>query len=199
VVGQPLTRRQTGVAGEVVGDHQDVPGWIGRLHQLREPLIVDAVREAAVQVTAWPSLPASLRTVRSSAGSWGGRALSRVGTGSPGRWQEATKPTRLIIYSQIEERSTRGEARAGSTPETEAQGRALNTPAALALRRRPCRRPGLRVAAQQSAINGARPLLLAENGDRHEQVRIWRLGLRRCMGRVAGPMGKVQPLSPADH
>jgi hypothetical protein len=75
----------------------------------------------------------------------------------------------------------------------------LSTPAALALRRRPCRRPGLRVAAQQSAINGARPLLLAENGDRHEQVRIWRLGLRRCMGRVAGPMGKVQPLSPADH
>ena len=65
------------------------------------------IRARAIQSPGAWRLVASLRTARSSAGSWGGRADSRLGTGSPGRWQEATKPTTPIIYSQIEERSTR--------------------------------------------------------------------------------------------
>jgi hypothetical protein len=64
------------------------------------------IRARAIQSPGAWRLVASLRTARSSAGSWGGRADSRLGTGSPGRWQEATKPTTPIIYSQIEERST---------------------------------------------------------------------------------------------
>jgi hypothetical protein len=65
------------------------------------------IRARAIQSPGAWRLAASLRTARSSAASWGGRADSRVGTGSPGRRQEATKPTTPIIYSQIEERSTR--------------------------------------------------------------------------------------------
>ena len=64
------------------------------------------IRARAIQSPGAWRLTASLRTARSSAGSWGGRADNRVGAGSPGRWQEATKPTTPIIYSQSEERST---------------------------------------------------------------------------------------------